>query len=178
MLKREGIIHSVLQPKYHQQEAEIVARAGQRAPSPLLPTWPAAGLHQLAAGVRTSGGLHVIGTERHEARRIDDNCVPLRAPGRPRLLPLFHIPRGRSHAPVRLRTAIVKYMEKMGSRKIRKLEHPLLTAPSGRLKKRVEQHNFQIRKRTLEYDDVMNKTARSHLCFRNEIIHAADVGIA
>src|SRR5258706_27751 len=85
MLKREGIIHSVLNAKYHQQEAEIVARAGQRASVTIATNMAGRGTDiKLGAGVPDAGGLHVIGTERHEARRIDRqlrgrcarHCVP------------------------------------------------------------------------------------------------------
>jgi preprotein translocase subunit SecA len=70
---------------------------------------------------------------------------------------------------------IVKYMEKMGLEEDQELEHPLLNRSIGQAQKRVEQHNFQIRKRTLEYDDVMNKQREVIYGFRNEIIHATDV---
>jgi len=70
---------------------------------------------------------------------------------------------------------IVKYMEKMGLEEGQELEHPLLNRSIGQAQKRVEQHNFQIRKRTLEYDDVMNKQREVIYGFRNEIIHALDV---
>ena len=72
MLKKAGIIHSVLNAKYHQQEAEIVARAGQRGAVTIATNMAGRGTDiKLGAGVADLGGLHVIGTERHEARRID-----------------------------------------------------------------------------------------------------------
>src|SRR5260221_4921454 len=70
---------------------------------------------------------------------------------------------------------IVKYMERMGLEEGQELEHPLLNRSIEQAQKRVEQHNFQIRKRTLEYDDVMNKQREVIYGFRNEIIHAEDV---
>ena len=121
------------------------------------------------------GGLHVIGTERHEARRIDrqlrGRCARQGDPGSSHffisleddLMRLFGSDK------------IVKYMEKMGLEEGQELEHPLLNRSIGQAQKRVEQHNFQIRKRTLEYDDVMNKQREVIYGFRNEIIHAADV---
>jgi len=158
MLKREGIIHSVLNAKYHQQEAEIVARAGQRSAVTIATNMAGRGTDiKLAAGVPDIGGLHVIGTERHEARRIDrqlrGRCARQGDPGSSHffisleddLMRLFGSDR------------IVKYMEKMGLEEDQELEHPLLNRSIGQAQKRVEQHNFQIRKRTLEYDDVMNK---------------------
>ena len=176
MLKREGIIHSVLNAKYHQQEAEIVARAGQRGAVTIATNMAGRGTDiKLGAGVAEAGGLHVIGTERHEARRIDrqlrGRCARQGDPGSSHffisleddLMRLFGSDK------------IVKYMEKMGLEEGQELEHPLLNRSIGQAQKRVEQHNFQIRKRTLEYDDVMNKQREVIYGFRNEIIHAADV---
>jgi preprotein translocase subunit SecA len=176
MLKREGIIHSVLNAKYHMQEAEIVARAGQRSGVTIATNMAGRGTDiKLGAGVADLGGLHVIGTERHEARRIDrqlrGRCARQGDPGSSHffisleddLMRLFGSDK------------IVKYMEKMGLEEGQELEHPLLNRSIGQAQKRVEQHNFQIRKRTLEYDDVMNKQREVIYGFRNEIIHATDV---
>ena len=176
MLKREGIIHSVLNAKYHQQEAEIVARAGQRGSVTIATNMAGRGTDiKLGDGVAAAGGLHVIGTERHEARRIDrqlrGRCARQGDPGSSHffisleddLMRLFGSDK------------IVKYMEKMGLEEGQELEHPLLNRSIGQAQKRVEQHNFQIRKRTLEYDDVMNKQREVIYGFRNEIIHAPDV---
>ena len=176
MLKKEGIIHSVLNAKYHQQEAEIVSRAGQRGSVTIATNMAGRGTDiKLGAGVAEVGGLHVIGTERHEARRIDrqlrGRCARQGDPGSSHffisleddLMRLFGSDK------------IVKYMEKMGLEEGQELEHPLLNRSIGQAQKRVEQHNFQIRKRTLEYDDVMNKQREVIYGFRNEIINAADV---
>ena len=176
MLKREGIIHSVLNAKYHQQEAEIITRAGQRGAVTIATNMAGRGTDiKLGSGVPESGGLHVIGTERHEARRIDrqlrGRCARQGDPGSSHffisleddLMRLFGSDR------------IVKYMEKMGLEEGQELEHPLLNRSIQQAQKRVEQHNFQIRKRTLEYDDVMNKQREVIYGFRNEIIHASDV---
>jgi preprotein translocase subunit SecA len=176
MLKREGIIHSVLNAKYHQQEAEIITRAGQRGAVTIATNMAGRGTDiKLGLGVPESGGLHVIGTERHEARRIDrqlrGRCARQGDPGSSHffisleddLMRLFGSDR------------IVKYMEKMGLEEGQELEHPLLNRSIQQAQKRVEQHNFQIRKRTLEYDDVMNKQREVIYGFRNEIIHASDV---
>src|SRR5882672_11385109 len=176
MLKKAGIIHSVLNAKYHQQEAEIVARAGQRGGVTIATNMAGRGTDiKLGAGVPEAGGLHVIGTERHEARRIDrqlrGRCARQGDPGSSHffisleddLMRLFGSDR------------IVKYMEKMGLEEGQELEHPLLNKSIEQAQKRVEQHNFQIRKRTLEYDDVMNKQREVIYGFRNEIIKAPDV---
>ncbi|MEY2428811.1 MAG: preprotein translocase subunit SecA [Verrucomicrobiota bacterium] len=176
MLKKAGIVHSVLNAKYHQQEAEIVARAGHRGGVTIATNMAGRGTDiKLATGVADAGGLHVIGTERHEARRIDrqlrGRCARQGDPGSSHffisleddLMRLFGSDK------------IVKYMEKMGLEEGQELEHPLLNRSIGQAQKRVEQHNFQIRKRTLEYDDVMNKQREVIYGFRNEIIHSTDV---
>ncbi|HWW00852.1 MAG TPA: preprotein translocase subunit SecA [Candidatus Acidoferrum sp.] len=176
MLKREGIVHSVLNAKYHQQEAEIVTRAGQRGAVTIATNMAGRGTDiKLGPGVPDIGGLHVIGTERHEARRIDrqlrGRCARQGDPGS------SHFFIGLEDDLMRLfgSDRIVKYMEKMGLEEGQELEHPLLNRSIEQAQKRVEQHNFQIRKRTLEYDDVMNKQREVIYGFRNEIIHAADV---
>jgi preprotein translocase subunit SecA len=176
MLKKTGIIHSVLNAKYHQQEAEIVARAGQRGSVTIATNMAGRGTDiKLGPGVADLGGLHVIGTERHEARRIDrqlrGRCARQGDPGSSHffisleddLMRLFGSDR------------IVKYMEKMGLEEGQELEHPLLNRSIEQAQKRVEQHNFQIRKRTLEYDDVMNKQREVIYGFRDEIIKSDDV---
>jgi preprotein translocase subunit SecA len=176
MLKREGIVHSVLNAKFHEQEAEIVSRAGQRGAVTIATNMAGRGTDiKLGPGVADVGGLHVIGTERHEARRIDrqlrGRCARQGDPGSSHffisleddLMRLFGSDK------------IVKYMEKMGLEENQELEHPLLNRSIGQAQKRVEQHNFQIRKRTLEYDDVMNKQREVIYGFRNEIIRATEV---
>jgi len=176
MLKKAGIPHAVLNAKYHQQEAEIVARAGQRGSVTIATNMAGRGTDiKLGQGVADIGGLHVIGTERHEARRIDrqlrGRCARQGDPGSSHffisleddLMRLFGSDR------------ISKVMERVGLEENQELEHPLLNRSIETAQKRVEQHNFQIRKRTLEYDDVMNKQREVIYGFRDEIIHADDV---
>ena len=176
MLKREGIIHSVLNAKYHQQEAEIISRAGHRGAVTIATNMAGRGTDiKLGEGVAPLGGLHVLATERHESRRIDrqlrGRCARQGDPGSSHffisleddLMRLFGADR------------IVKMMERMGLEENQELEHPLLNRSVQSAQKRVEEHNFQIRKRTLEYDDVMNKQREVIYGFRNEIIHAGDV---
>lgn len=176
LLNREKLIHSVLNAKHHQQEAEIVARAGQRGAITIATNMAGRGTDiKLGPGVAELGGLHVLATERHEARRIDrqlrGRCSRQGDPGS------SHFFVSLEDDLMRLFGAgnIVKYMEKLGLEEGQELEHPLLNRSIGQAQKRVEQHNFQIRKRTLEYDDVMNKQREVIYGFRNEIIHAADV---
>ena len=176
LLKKEGLVHSVLNAKYHEQEAEIVARAGARGAITIATNMAGRGTDiKLGPGVTEVGGLHVLGTERHEARRIDrqlrGRCSRQGDPGSSHffisleddLMRLFGSDK------------IVKYMERLGLEEGQELEHPLLNRSVQTAQKRVEQHNFQIRKRTLEYDDVMNKQREVIYGFRNEIIHGDDV---
>ena len=176
MLKKAGIIHSVLNAKYHQQEAEIVARAGHRAGVTIATNMAGRGTDiKLGAGIPDVGGLHVIGTERHEARRIDrqlrGRCARQGDPGSSHFFIALEDDLMRLFGSDR----IVKVMEKVGLEEGQELEHPLLNRSIQQAQKRVEQHNFQIRKRTLEYDDVMNKQREVIYGFRNEIIHGEDV---
>jgi preprotein translocase subunit SecA len=176
LLKKTGIVHSVLNAKYHEQEAEIVARAGQRGAVTIATNMAGRGTDiKLGPGVAEIGGLHVVATERHEARRIDrqlrGRCARQGDPGGSHfflsleddLMRLFGSDR------------IIRYMEKMGLEEGQELEHPLLNKSIQQAQKRVEQHNFQIRKRTLEFDDVMNRHREVIYGFRNDIIHSEDV---
>ena len=176
MLKKEGLIHSVLNAKYHQQEAEIISRAGQRGSITIATNMAGRGTDiKLGEAVASVGGLHVLGTERHESRRIDrqlrGRCSRQGDPGSSHffisleddLMRLFGSDR------------IVKLMEKMGLEEGQELTHPLLNRSIQQAQKRVEGHNFQQRKRTLEYDDVMNKQRGVIYGFRNEIINSEDV---
>jgi preprotein translocase subunit SecA len=176
MLKREGLVHSVLNAKFHEQEAEIVSRAGQRGSVTIATNMAGRGTDiKLGPGVTEIGGLHVLGTERHESRRIDrqlrGRCSRQGDPGSSHffisleddLMRLFGSDR------------IVKLMERMGLEEGQELTHPLLNRSIQQAQKRVEGHNFQIRKRTLEYDDVMNKQREIIYGFRNEIIRSDDV---
>ena len=176
MLQREKLIHSVLNAKFHQQEAEIVMRAGQRGAITIATNMAGRGTDiKLGAEVPELGGLHVLATERHEARRIDrqlrGRCARQGDPGS------SHFFIGLEDDLMRLfgSDKIVKYMERMGLEEGQELEHPLLNRSIGQAQKRVEQHNFQQRKRTLEYDDVMNKQREVIYGFRNEIINADSV---
>jgi preprotein translocase subunit SecA len=176
MLKREGLVHSVLNAKYHQQEAEIVARAGQRGAVTIATNMAGRGTDiKLGEGVTEAGGLHVLGTERHESRRIDrqlrGRCSRQGDPGS-------------SHFFISLEDDLMrlfgtgnmaKWMEKMGLEEGQELSHSLLNRSIQQAQKRVEQHHFQQRKRTLEYDDVMNKQREVIYGFRNEIIRSEDV---
>jgi preprotein translocase subunit SecA len=176
LLKKAGIPHAVLNAKYHQQEAEIVGRAGHRGAVTIATNMAGRGTDiKLGEGVADVGGLHVIGTERHESRRIDrqlrGRCARQGDPGSSHFFLALEDDLMRLFGSDR----IIRYMEKMGLEEGQELEHPLLNKSIGQAQKRVEQHNFQIRKRTLEFDDVMNRHREVIYSFRNDIIQTDDV---
>ncbi len=199
-LRRRGIPHSVLNAKYHQQEAEIVARAGQAGAVTIATNMAGRGTDiKLGSSVikcdtclikpengdippeqkeeykncprEAECGLYVIGTERHEARRIDrqlrGRCARQGDPGGSKffisleddLMRLFGSDR------------IARIMTRVGLEEGQELSHPLLNKSIESAQKRVEQRNFAIRKHTLEYDDVMNKQREITYDYRNRILN-------
>ena len=171
MLGRQKVPHNVLNAKYHQREAEIIARAGQKGSVTIATNMAGRGTDiKLGEGVSEVGGLHVIGSERHEARRIDrqlrGRCARQGDPGSSRFYVSLEDDLMRLFGSGRIATI----MEKLGMKEGEELEHPLLNRSIETAQRHVEEHNFSIRKRTLEYDDVMNKQREVLYGFRNDII--------
>src|SRR5450631_646904 len=159
MLKLQKIPHSVLNARYHLQEAEIIARAGQKGTVTISTNMAGRGTDiKLGEGVDTLGGLRVIGTDRHESRRIDrqlrGRCARQGDPGASRFYVSFEDDLMRNFG---ASDRMTKIMERFGLEDGQELEHPWLDKSVENAQKRVEQRNYQIRKRTLEFDDVMNK---------------------
>ncbi|NLU10753.1 MAG: preprotein translocase subunit SecA [Tepidanaerobacter acetatoxydans] len=157
MLKRKGIPHQVLNAKYHEKEAQIIAQAGQKGAVTIATNMAGRGTDiVLGEGVAELGGLHIIGTERHESRRIDNQLRGRSGrqgdPGSSR----FYI--SLEDDLMRLFGAdnIKGIMDKLGLEEDQPIEHPLITKSIENAQKKVEAHNFDIRKHVLEYDDVMN----------------------
>lgn len=157
-LKQRGIVHNVLNAKYHEQEAQIIAQAGQRNAVTIATNMAGRGTDiVLGAGVEEMGGLHIIGTERHESRRID-NQLRGRAgrqgdPGSSR----FYL--SLEDDLMRLFGAdnVATIMDKLGMDEDEPIEHSLITRSIEQAQKKVESRNFDIRKHVLQYDDVMNQ---------------------
>jgi len=157
MLKKKGIPHNVLNAKYHEKEAEIVAKAGQKGAVTIATNMAGRGTDiVLGEGVAELGGLHIIGTERHEARRID-NQLRGRAgrqgdPGSSR----FYVSLEDDLMRLFGGDNIKSLMDKLGLEEDQPIEHPIITKSIENAQKKVEARNFDIRKHVLEYDDVMN----------------------
>jgi preprotein translocase subunit SecA len=158
MLKRVGVPHNVLNAKHHQREAEIIAYAGLPGAVTIATNMAGRGTDiKLGPGVADAGGLHIVGTERHESRRIDRQLRGRAGrqgdPGSSRfylsleddLMRLFGSDR------------IAGIMERLGLKEGEVIQHPMITRSVERAQKKVEENNFATRKRLLEYDNVMNQ---------------------
>jgi preprotein translocase subunit SecA len=158
MLRRRGVECNVLNAKYHEQEAEIVKDAGQPAQVTIATNMAGRGTDiKLGEGVPVAGGLHIIGTERHESRRIDNQLRGRSGrqgdPGSTRFYISLEDEVMRLFGGERM-TAI---MDRVGFTDEQPIESGLVTKSIERAQKKVENHNYEIRKHVLEYDDVMNK---------------------
>ncbi len=172
MLKREKIPHTVLNAKFHMQEAEIVSRAGQRGAITISTNMAGRGTDiKLGDGVSELGGLYVLGTERHESRRIDrqlrGRCARQGDPGRSRFYISFEDDLMRNFGAA---DRMTKIMETFGMKEGEELEHPWLNKSVETAQKRVEQRNYLMRRRTLEFDDVMNQQREVIYGYRNEVM--------
>ncbi|MDZ4748139.1 MAG: preprotein translocase subunit SecA [Saprospiraceae bacterium] len=157
MLQLRGIPHNVLNAKQHQREAEVVAEAGHAGRVTIATNMAGRGTDiKLGPGVKDAGGLAIIGTERHDSRRVDRQLRGRAGrqgdPGSSQfyvslednLMRLFHSER------------IAKVMDRMGHKEGEVIQHSMVTKSIERAQKKVEENNFGVRKRLLEYDDVMN----------------------
>ncbi len=158
LLKRKNLPHAVLNAKYHEQEAEIIARAGQDGVITIATNMAGRGTDiVLGEGVAAKGGLYVIGTERHESRRIDNQlrgrCGRQGDPGQSKFFISLEDELMRIFGSDR----ISGIMQKLGMEEGEEIQHPFVTKAIETAQKRVESRNFEIRKHLLEYDDVMNR---------------------
>src|ERR1700761_7372564 len=176
MLKREKIPHNVLNAKFHMQEAEIVARAGQPGTVTISTNMAGRGTDiKLGPGVTDVGGLYVLGTERHESRRIDrqlrGRCARQGDPGASRVSVSFEDDLMRNFGAA---DRMTKIMERFGLEEGQELEHPWLNKSVETAQKRVEQRNYLARKRTLDFDDVMNNQREVVYTYRNDTIDSEE----
>ncbi|HAV43682.1 TPA: preprotein translocase subunit SecA, partial [bacterium] len=185
ILRRKGIPHQVLNAKYHEKEAQIVAQAGKKGAVTIATNMAGRGTDIILGGnppdleeheeVVRLGGLHIIGTERHEARRID-NQLRGRAgrqgdPGSSR----FYVSLEDDLMRIFGSDRIKGILEKLGMEEDQEIQHPWITKSIERAQTQVEAHNFDIRKHLLEYDDVMNQQRRVIYQERDIILENEDI---
>ena len=171
MLKKMGVPHEVLNAKHHEREAEIVAHAGERGRVTIATNMAGRGTDiVLGEGVRELGGLHILGTERHESRRIDNQLRGRSGrqgdPGSSR----FYLSLEDDLLRIFGSDKIAGLMDKMGMQEGEPIEHKMLSKAIENAQRKVEAHNFEIRKHLLEYDDVMNKQREVVYGLRKQIM--------
>jgi preprotein translocase subunit SecA len=176
MLKKEGIKHQVLNAKYHEKEAEIVALAGQMGAITIATNMAGRGTDiKLGEGVKEIGGLKIIGTERHESRRID-NQLRGRAgrqgdPGESR----FYISLEDDLMRLFGSEKVSKMIAALGLPEDEPIEHSMLTKAIENAQKKIEGNNFSARKRLLDYDEVNNEQREIIYAERLEVLKGADL---
>jgi preprotein translocase subunit SecA len=175
MLAMARVPHKILNAKHHEQEADIVTLAGQRGAVTIATNMAGRGTDiRLGEGVRELGGLYVLGTERHESRRVDrqlrGRCSRQGDPGRSRFLVSLEDDLMRLFANAGIISSMLEKSFKEGE----PLEHPLLNRSIGTAQKRVEGQNYTMRKRLLQYDDVLNQQRKIVYALRNRTLSAPD----
>ncbi len=185
ILRKKGIPCQVLNAKYHEQEAHIIAQAGKKGTVTIATNMAGRGTDILLGGnpqsieeagyIKENGGLHVVGTERHESRRIDNQlrgrCGRQGDPGvskffislEDELMRLFGSER------------ISSIMGRFGMAEGEVIEHPWISKAIENAQRKVEMMNFDIRKQLLDFDNVMNKQREAVYSLRNELLDGADV---
>ena len=176
MLAKEGVPHDVLNAKQHEREAEIIAGAGQKGRVTIATNMAGRGTDiKLGEGVRELGGLHILGTGRHESRRIDNQLRGRSGrqgdPGTSRFYLSLEDDLLRIFGSDRLSSI----MDKLGMEEDEPIEHSMVSRAIENAQRKVEGHNFDIRKHLLEYDDVMNKQREVIYSQRREVLEGDNV---
>ena len=173
LLKKRNLVHTVLNAKYHEKEAEIIARAGQPAAITIATNMAGRGTDiVLGEGMKEKGGLAVLGTERHESRRIDNQlrgrCARQGDPGASKFYVSLEDELMRLFGSER----ISMMMQRLGMEEGDEIQHPMVNKTLETAQKRVEGHHFEIRKHLLEYDDVMNRQRELVYSERDRVLRA------
>lgn len=176
LLNKENIVHNVLNAKYHEKEAEIIKNAGQRDMVTIATNMAGRGTDiKLGEGVADLGGLMIIGTERHESRRIDNQLRGRAArqgdPGRTQ----FFLSLEDDLMRIFGSENISRFMDKLGMDEDEPITANMITRSIEKAQKKVESHNFEIRKYVLEYDDVMNQQREVLYNQRRQVLTADDL---
>ncbi len=175
-LKKRGIPHEILNAKNHEKEAEIISQAGQRGSVTISTNMAGRGTDiVLGEGVTDLGGLHIIGTERHESRRIDNQLRGRSGrqgdPGSSR----FYLALEDDLLRIFGGERIAGFMDMVGMEEGEPIENRLISRQIENAQAKVEGHNFDIRKHLLEYDDVMNQQREVIYAQRREILRGSDL---
>ncbi|MCF6157253.1 MAG: preprotein translocase subunit SecA [wastewater metagenome] len=175
-LGREGIEHEVLNAKHHEREAQIVAKAGQGGNVTIATNMAGRGTDiVLGEGVAALGGLHIIGTERHEARRIDNQLRGRAArqgdPGSSRFYVSLQDDLMRIFASERVSSLLKMFGMEEGMA----IEHSMVTKSIERAQRKVEVHNFEIRKHLLDYDEVMDEQRKTIYGIRQNVLEGKNL---
>ncbi len=175
LLKKQGVVHNVLNAKFHEKEAEIIANAGQRGAVTIATNMAGRGTDiVLGEGVVDLGGLYVMGSSRHESRRIDNQLRGRSGrqgdPGQTKFYVSLEDDLMRLFGSDRIKTI----MEKLGMPDDMPIEHRMVTRSLEKAQTKVEKYHFGIRKQILEYDDVLNKQRETIYRFRNSILIKQD----
>ncbi|MEG0771857.1 preprotein translocase subunit SecA [Clostridium sp.] len=176
MLKKKGVPHEVLNAKYHEREAEIVSLAGQKGAVTIATNMAGRGTDiKLGEGVTELGGLKIIGTERHESRRIDNQLRGRSGrqgdPGMSRFYIALEDDLMRIFGTERLATVV----DKLGLSEEDAIESKMVTGAIENAQKKVEGNNFDIRKNVVKYDDVMNKQREIIYRQRQTVLQGANI---
>ncbi len=176
MLKKRGIGHEVLNAKYHDKEAEIIAKAGEKNSVTISTNMAGRGTDiVLGEGVKELGGLHVIGTERHESRRIDNQLRGRSGRQGDMGSSRFYISLEDDLMKLFGSEKLMGLVETLGMEEDMPIEHSLLTRSIENAQKKVESRNFDIRKHVLQYDNVMNKQREVIYAQRRQVLMGEDI---
>jgi len=176
MLAKKGIRHEVLNAKYHEKEAQIIAQAGQRGAVTISTNMAGRGTDiVLGDGIKDIGGLHVIGTERHESRRIDNQLRGRSGRQGDRGSSQFYISLEDDLMRLFGSEKIMGMIDRLGFDDSQPIEHNILSKAIENAQKKVEARNFDIRKHVLQYDDVMNKQREVIYAQRRRVLEGEDI---
>ncbi len=176
MLKKKGVKHSVLNAKHHEKEAEIIAEAGQKGRVTIATNMAGRGTDiKLGEGVADIGGLHILGTSRHESRRIDNQLRGRSGRQGDHGSSRFYLSLEDDLLRIFGSDRISGVLDKLGMDEDDPIEHNMISKAIENAQKKVEGHNFDIRKHLLEYDDVMNKQREVIYQQRREVLDSKDI---
>ena len=185
LLRRRGVPHQVLNAKYHEKEAEIIAQAGRPGAVTIATNMAGRGVDIILGGnppapadaeaVRALGGLHIIGTERHEARRIDNQLRGRSGRQGDTGSSRFYVALDDELMRLFAGERIAKVMERLGIEDDIPIEHTLVSRQIEGAQKKVESYHFDMRKHVLEYDDVMNVQRKVIYAERSKILDGSNL---